>query len=129
MDLQTIEDRALQKFLNNLTTQDFSDDTIRDYLDVRVDVDRYEKRLFECTIDSSTILDWVQDDFSPIIESYLRSKKVDSLYDLASPKNLASVNSYYDFCLATYQDALDYWLEHGYHDRAWEYFRYYGEEV
>lgn len=128
-DLQHIEDNAIRKFTGNLNVKDFNDDTIRDYLDVRVDVDKYVKRLFECTIGASTILEWVQDDFSTILESYLRSKHAHHMFDLASSQDLDNSNSYFDFCLDICQEALDYWLDHGYQDRAWEHFRYYAEEV
>lgn len=129
MELQSIENNAAQKFTDNLSTRDFSDDTIRDYLDVRVGVDKYVKRLFECTIDASTILEWAQDDFTAVLESYLRAKHAHTMFDLASSQDLDNSDSYFDFCLDICQEALDYWLDHGYQDRAWEYFRYYAEEV
>lgn len=124
-----IEEKAMQNFVNNIDIRDIDDDEIQDYLNVRVDVDRYERRLFECKIDAETILSWIQDDFNPIIDSYLRYKHVHKISELATPSDKASANNYYAFCLDTYQAALDHWFTAGYKDRAWEYFREYGEEV
>lgn len=124
-----IEEKAMQNFVNNISIKDIDDDEIRDYLNVRVDVDRYNKRLFECVIPAETILEWIQDDFNSIVDSYLRHEHVRKISDLANPDDKSSANNYYAFCLDTYQAALDYWFTSSYKDKAWEYFREYGEEV
>lgn len=127
-DFERIEDSAVNEFINT-NSEEVEDYEMYDKLPHWDDADSYHLVNAECIIPSYVISSWLYDDFYDKIEQYLSSEGVKDISELASPEDLISEESYYNFCLDICQLSEDYWYEHYFDDLCEDYFYEHATEL
>ena len=120
IELERIENAALNDYLSDLN---ITDDIIYDTMPYWYDADSYVDINGKCNLPGDVVKEWIATDINDVIDRYLLSNNVKSIDELASPDDISTAESYYDFCYGLFEtDIESLWHEIKYQDRVDAYF-------
>ena len=126
---ERIEDKALDKFVENGRTSKISDVQIFGEIPEWSDADRYNMVDAECTIPGEIIKEWLYDDFNTIIEKYLKVTNYNSISEMSHEQMFYSPIEYFEYCMDLYQEIEDYFWDQIYPELQQSYFEDHAEKI
>lgn len=127
--MRSIEEKALDRFAENGRMSKMSDDSIVGQIPEWTDADRYRMVDAECIIPGDVIKDWLYDDFSTVVEKYLKTIGQKEIGDNAPEDVKLSPITYFEYCMDIYQEVEDYFWDQIYPELQQNYFEDHAEKV
>ena len=126
---ERIEDKALDKFIENGRMSKISDDVITGEIPEWTDADRYHMVDAKCVISGDVIKEWLYDDFNTIVEKYLKDAGFNSISEMSHEQMFYSPIEYFEYCMDLYQEIEDYFWDQIYPELQQSYFEDHAEKI